>query len=106
MQIKLSTVFVLGASLAFAVGLAVTPSLSKTELSQGNYAAPLVTHISGGVSGQNSGRANPLAALKLADTHADICLANEQQCLTGCDGATSCSNQCAVNYQGCMSQGG
>jgi hypothetical protein len=43
---------------------------------------------------------------RTADTHSDICLQNEQQCLQGCDGAQSCSNQCAVNYQGCMDQGG
>jgi|SwirhisoilCB1_FD_contig_31_13339395_length_477_multi_3_in_0_out_0_1 hypothetical protein len=47
-----------------------------------------------------------LKFLKLAQTHADICLQNEQQCLAGCDGAQSCSNQCEVNYQGCMDQGG
>jgi len=43
--------------------------------------------------------------VRLAQTHADICLDNETQCLQGCDGAQSCSNQCEVNYQGCMSQG-
>ena len=44
--------------------------------------------------------------LKLAQTHADICLENEQQCLQGCDGAQSCSDQCGTNYEGCMNQGG
>jgi len=39
------------------------------------------------------------------DTHAQVCLTNEQNCLKGCDGATSCSNQCKVNYQKCMEQG-
>ena len=43
---------------------------------------------------------------RLADGHADICYDNEQQCLKGCDGATSCSNQCIANYDGCMAQGG
>jgi hypothetical protein len=47
-----------------------------------------------------------LKFLRVAQTHADICLQNEQQCLSGCDGAQSCSNQCEVNYQGCMDQGG
>lgn len=46
-----------------------------------------------------------LKFLKLAQTHADICMQNRQQCLSGCDGAESCSNQCEVNYQGCMDQG-
>lgn len=39
-----------------------------------------------------------------ADTHSDVCLANYRQCLKGCDGATSCSNQCKVNYDNCMKQ--
>jgi len=39
-----------------------------------------------------------------ADTHSDLCLANYKQCLKGCDGATSCSNQCKVNYDNCMKQ--
>jgi len=39
------------------------------------------------------------------DTHAEICLKNEQTCLKGCDGAVSCSNQCKVNYENCMKQG-
>ena len=43
--------------------------------------------------------------VRLAQTHADICLDNETQCLKGCDGAESCSNQCEANYQGCMDQG-
>jgi hypothetical protein len=53
-----------------------------------------------------SGRTLEHPRLKLADGHADICKENEQQCLKGCDGATSCSNQCVVNYNGCMAQGG
>jgi hypothetical protein len=48
-------------------------------------------------------RANPL---NLAQSHADICQANLNNCLQGCAGATSCSNQCQVNYQGCMASGG
>ena len=38
------------------------------------------------------------------DGHADLCLANYNQCMKGCDGATSCSNQCKVNYDACMKQ--
>jgi hypothetical protein len=53
-----------------------------------------------------SGRTLEHPRLKLADGHADICKENEDQCLKGCDGATSCSNQCVVNYNGCMAQGG
>jgi hypothetical protein len=39
-----------------------------------------------------------------ADTHADQCIANYNQCMKGCDGAASCSKQCKVNYDKCMDQ--
>jgi hypothetical protein len=39
-----------------------------------------------------------------ADGHSDQCLANYNQCMKGCDGATSCSKQCKVNYDNCMKQ--
>ena len=31
-----------------------------------------------------------------------ICKANYDQCIKGCDGAASCSNQCMTNYNGCL----
>jgi hypothetical protein len=39
---------------------------------------------------------------KLADQHADNCKWNYDQCVQGCAGATSCTNQCQTNYNGCM----
>jgi hypothetical protein len=42
---------------------------------------------------------------QLADQHADNCKANYDQCMKGCNGATSCSNQCQTNYNGCMQNG-
>jgi hypothetical protein len=41
--------------------------------------------------------------IKLAANQA-ACQYNYNQCMSGCGGMTSCSNQCAVNYQGCMRQ--
>jgi hypothetical protein len=38
--------------------------------------------------------------------HSDACLANYNQCIKGCDGATSCSKQCKTNYDDCMKQEG
>jgi len=38
----------------------------------------------------------------MTDAHADACAYNRDVCLKGCNGATSCSNQCLVNYQKCM----
>lgn len=46
-------------------------------------------------------RATPAAA----QSHADICQANYLQCINGCAGAQSCSNQCQVNKDQCNSQG-
>ena len=40
-----------------------------------------------------------------AQSHADICQANYDQCIQGCAGATSCANQCQVNKDGCNAQG-
>ena len=37
-----------------------------------------------------------------AGPHEDACLWNYNQCMKGCDGATSCSNQCKTNYDNCM----
>lgn len=31
-----------------------------------------------------------------------VCKANYDQCMKGCDGAAQCSNQCMVNYNGCL----
>jgi hypothetical protein len=42
---------------------------------------------------------------KLADAHADICKQNLDSCTNGCGGATSCTNQCQTNYNGCMQNG-
>ena len=43
-------------------------------------------------------------AIALPDAHADACRWNRDNCLKGCDGATSCSNQCWTNYNNCMKQ--
>ena len=39
-------------------------------------------------------------------THSDACKANLDQCTKNCAGATSCTNQCQTNYNGCMGNGG
>lgn len=38
------------------------------------------------------------------DAHADACRWNRDNCLKGCAGATSCSNQCLDNYNRCMNK--
>jgi len=32
----------------------------------------------------------------------EVCKGNYDQCIKGCDGAQQCSNQCLVNYNGCL----
>jgi hypothetical protein len=32
----------------------------------------------------------------------EVCKANYDQCMRGCAGAQSCSNQCMTNYNGCL----
>jgi hypothetical protein len=86
MTMKLGRLFISGASLAFTLAIVSTSSVSSTEFVPAS-------------------RAIDRTYSRIADAHADVCLANEQQCLQGCAGATSCSNQCEANYQGCMSQG-
>jgi hypothetical protein len=41
---------------------------------------------------------------RLADAHADACMWNYNQCMSGCGGASGCEGQCQANYDGCMSQ--
>ena len=41
---------------------------------------------------------------RLADAHADACLYNYNQCMSGCGGASGCEGQCQTNYNGCMGQ--
>jgi hypothetical protein len=38
-------------------------------------------------------------------SHDQICQSNYNVCMNGCGGATSCSNQCKANLDGCLAQG-
>ncbi len=61
----------------------------------------VLAFIFAGLTGSYMLQITPAAA----QSHADICQANYDQCIKGCDGATSCSNQCQVNKDGCNAQG-
>ena len=94
------------AAAVFASALAISPFFSTSAVSH-----PQTVVASGAYTHSNPAAVrSPLTVehgvVRLAQTHADICLQNEQQCLQGCDGAESCSAQCETNYQGCMDQGG
>lgn len=99
--------FLIGcATAAFVSALVISPLFSTTAVShpQAVLGSSAYTHS------HPSAARSPLTiehgVVRLAQTHADICLANETQCLQGCDGAQSCSAQCEANYDGCMNQGG
>jgi hypothetical protein len=89
-----------------AIALAIAASTIFVSGQLGRSHAQQITENNSSRAESLSGRTLEHPRLKLADGHADICKENEQQCLKGCDGATSCSNQCVVNYNGCMAQGG
>ena len=86
----------------FVAALAVSPFFSTSAMSHPQVISGAYTHASPSAAGLTIVH----GVVRLAQSHADICLDNETQCLQGCDGAQSCSNQCEANYQGCMSQGG
>jgi hypothetical protein len=46
-------------------------------------------------------RATPAAA----QSHAQVCQANYDQCAQACGGATGCTSQCQTNKDQCNSQG-
>ncbi|MDE2163347.1 MAG: hypothetical protein KGJ53_09305 [Alphaproteobacteria bacterium] len=89
-----------------AVAIAASAIFIGGQLSYG-HAQQIAGNTSSGVESQmNRTLVHPRSIMRFADGHADICLSNEQQCLKGCDGATSCSKQCVANYDGCMKEGG
>jgi hypothetical protein len=103
----MQTRFLIGScAAAFVMALAIFPFAGAAAI---GHTDPVQS--SGAYSHSNSSSSDRVenavrTGVRLAQTHADICLENEQQCLKGCDGAQSCSDQCGVNYQGCMDQGG
>ncbi|HUW79614.1 MAG TPA: hypothetical protein VMV54_01820 [Acidocella sp.] len=91
-------------TIAFAI--AASAIFIGGQLSYGHAEQIIGKSSSGAVSRMNRTLEHQRPAVRLAETHADICLSNEKQCLKGCDGATSCSKQCVANYDGCMKEGG
>ena len=98
---KLSTFLTILSLTVVSVAFATTANTAK-----GNSADTAT------VSVQSSFRAQPMVSerykaassqvLGMTDAHADACKLNRDNCLKGCDGATSCSNQCVTNYDKCM----
>jgi hypothetical protein len=102
MQMKLNTVFGLVSPILFALVIATSPSTASNGRGQPPIAADAYRAAESHSSANGVGR----STIRLADAHADACLWNYNNCMKGCDGAASCSNQCKVNYDGCMRQAG
>ena len=98
--------FLIGcAAAAFASALAISPFFSTNAVSHPQVLTGSSAYTHSDPSAAHAPLAVEHGVVRLAQTHADICLDNETQCLQGCDGAQSCSAQCEANYQGCMNQG-
>ena len=82
-------------SLAFAVTNSPAKDAAKAGVQASEQTQTVVTERLDAGSPQ---------AIASPDAHADACKWNRDNCLKGCDGATSCSNQCWVNYNKCMDQ--
>lgn len=90
----------------FVSALAISPFFSTKAVSHPQAFPRSSAYTHSNPSAVHSPLVIEHGVVRLAQTHADICLDNETQCLQGCDGAESCSAQCEANYQGCMNQGG
>jgi hypothetical protein len=75
-------------SLFLCIGM--TSSLQADYIQDNNYK----------MQAQQTGQTK-MRSMLLAGSPA-ICKANYDQCMKGCDGAAQCSNQCMVNYNGCL----
>jgi hypothetical protein len=87
MQLKSIKVFVL---FSLVLCLGITSSLQAGYIQDNSYGiqTPLTAQTK-------------IRPLVLAGSPA-VCKANYDQCMKGCNGAAQCSNQCMVNYNGCL----
>jgi hypothetical protein len=86
----------------FALAVLLSPLVAGADFGPNHAKAGVQSPAISSV--QHVARHGGESFIRLADGHADICKANEDTCLQGCDGATSCSDQCRKNYDGCMGQ--
>lgn len=75
---------------SFVLGLGMTSSLQADYVQDNSYKTQ--AHQTG---------LTKVRPLRFAGSPA-VCKANYDQCMKGCDGAAQCSNQCMVNYNGCL----
>jgi len=101
---KLSTLFTILSLTVVSLAFATTANTAK-----GNTADTATVSVQSSLQAQ---QAQPVVSegyeaassrvLGITDAHADACRWNRDNCLKGCAGATSCSNQCVTNYEKCM----
>jgi hypothetical protein len=99
---QLSTLLAILSLAAISFAFATTTSTAKSQRNTGDAVT---------ASAQSSLQAQTVTSERYevsssgwTDAHADACAYNRDVCLKGCNGATSCSNQCWTNYNNCMKQ--
>lgn len=99
---QFSTLLTILSLAAISFAFATTTSTAKSQPNAGDAVT---------AGAQSSSQTQPVTAERyevsaswMTDAHADACAHNRDVCLKGCDGATSCSNQCWTNYNNCMRQ--
>ena len=102
MKTKTNRLFALASPVLLALVVAVSPPITKDYVTRDQ--AALTSRTYGIVSLRSDGGESRRSNVELADAHADLCKDNYDQCMKGCGGATSCSNECQTNYDNCMKQ--
>src|SRR5271166_3227327 len=100
---KLSTLLTILSLTAISFAFAATTTGTKSQRSSGDSVTVSVQSPSQAqtvVSERYEAASSQMVGM--TDAHADACRWNRDNCLKGCDGATSCSNQCWTNYNKCM----
>ena len=111
---KLSRLLTILSLVAISYAIIATSHIVKTDIAHAAQASQNSNMVQGSLRLPSSSLGAQSVRTTLANytetsaftSHADVCLANYNQCMKGCDGAASCSKQCKVNYDGCMKQEG
>ena len=111
---KLSRLLTILSLVAISCAFITASHIAKTDIAAAAKASPGPIMVQGSLRLPSSSLGAQSVRTTLVNytetsaftSHADVCMANYNQCMKGCDGAASCSKQCKVNYDGCMKQEG
>jgi|ERR1039458_1838821 hypothetical protein len=100
---KLGTLLTILSLAAISFAFTATTSTAKSQRSTGDeVTASVQSSLPAQTVVSERYDAASFQIIGMTDGHADACKWNRDNCLKGCDGATSCSNQCWTNYNKCM----